>query len=350
MSNPNWCSLRSPARKYFRSSWPYAVAAVLAAWALTYPGSPEGNGDRGSSEKHEGASRPIQPTLSAAHVGPRSNSEQPNTDANKQVVDVRIAAFRIWLRGALLKPESLLTLVLAWSTILLWRETRRLASGAEGQAKDFRKSIKASQRAAKAAMLQARTAERALYDVNRPVFLIYFRGCNVATRTATPVAARYVNLAIHNIGSQAAIINDYDVGFSLQERPFDPPIPDLSTIKLQDATFPFDPPFVIKVDDVRDVTCIWEHELSTDDVERLHRVQLVLYLYGTITYSDPLGVRRKHGFTLGWVGDDRSQPIHRPEGFVVVDLEGRNYDRVIRHPSGDSTSSSPPSELGAARL
>jgi hypothetical protein len=67
---------------------------------------------------------------------------------------------------------AVFTAALTWSTVGLWRQTKRLASGADEQLKKMVDSTAAAQTAADAAVKSANTAERALIELERPYLVV----------------------------------------------------------------------------------------------------------------------------------------------------------------------------------
>ena len=88
---------------------------------------------------------------------------------------------------------ALFTAVLTGSTILLWRETKRLAEGADAQATDIKAQIKATEDLAKAAKKTADIAESSYSASERPYIFIRATDFGMAVTSESELKPIFTN-------------------------------------------------------------------------------------------------------------------------------------------------------------
>ncbi len=200
-------------------------------------------------------------------------------------------------------------------TIFLWLLARQ-------QTRLLGASVELARASAEAARKSAEVAERALVGVQRPLLRLSMSDLETAPYESDPNLTRFATtVRIENFGREPAFVVDC-VAQLLPETPRTaPPLPGVR---------PFDP--VWSMDGLDEGAVIAPGASMTFEVERLmdaredHRLEAfnfihgVLFLYGLLTYEDPIGTRREIGFTFGF---DPTEVA-----FVRCSLDGCNFDRT----------------------
>ncbi len=93
--------------------------------------------------------------------------------------------------------------MLWWSTRALWRETRRLAEGADDQSNKMEASIAVAEKAAKAATASASVAEKALIATDRPWIAIEYEAVGPLIFGKNKITTN-VRFRLRNIGKSPA--------------------------------------------------------------------------------------------------------------------------------------------------
>lgn len=215
-----------------------------------------------------------------------------------------------WIQAISATGVGVLTLFL-W--LLARQQTRLLAT-----------SVELARASAEAANRSAAVAERALIGVQRP--LLRVSAANLAT-TPHDGDANLMRFAatvrVDNVGREPAFVVDCAAQFVPEAPRTGPPLP---------TERPFDP--VWSMDGLDEGDMIAPNTWAEFQVERLmdvregHRIETfnfihgVLFLYGLLTYEDPIGTRRETGFTFGFDPEQAS--------FVRCAVEGCNFDRLAR--------------------
>jgi len=181
-----------------------------------------------------------------------------------------------------------LTVVLALSTVALWKETKRLAVGAESQATDFKKSLKATRRNAAAARRQAKIAKDTLEIPNRAYLIV-----NPSEVRDMSVGAKpHVDVEIRNIGKTPAYKASTVVGIGLQ--PF--PLPEDADLNVEYPPDEFPNVQVIAPEKKLNLTPTLSIPLTVDHVAGISAGAVHFYIYGRGSYADAFGHPRKFTF------------------------------------------------------
>ena len=200
-------------------------------------------------------------------------------------------------------------------TVFLWllarQQTRLLAA-----------SVDLAGASADAARKSAEVAERALIGVQRPLLRLAIGDVKTAPFDSDPNLTRvHTVVRIENFGREPAFILDAAAQLLPEVPRTDAPRP---------GTRPFDPVWAMNGPDEGSIiapgaTLEFEVERLMDAREG-HRLEVfnfihgVLFLYGLITYEDPIGSRREIGFTFGFDPGANA--------FVRCSLDGCNFDRT----------------------
>ncbi len=183
-------------------------------------------------------------------------------------------------------------------------------------------SVDVARASADAARKSAEVAERALAGVQRPLLRPTMSGLTTTPHDGDPALTRFVaTVRVENFGREPAFILDSAVQLLAEIPRTGPPRPGIR---------PFDP--VWAMDGPDEGTVIQPGDTLEFEVEQLmdpregqtldafNLIHGVLFLYGLITYDDPIGARRELGFTFGF--DPGAGAFFR------CSLEGCNFDRT----------------------
>jgi hypothetical protein len=147
-----------------------AMVAALGFEALTASQQiPTQHHDYGAETAQQG-SEPSGAAIDQSHSSKEaSNRKQKQAQAAHHLKEFSVEFFNLKLSDAII---AIFTIVLAYKTSGLFKETAGLREAAAEQSGDMKKSIVAAQLAANAAMTQAATAERAFTLLERPRVLL----------------------------------------------------------------------------------------------------------------------------------------------------------------------------------
>jgi hypothetical protein len=194
---------------------------------------------------------------------------------------------------------AIFTIVLATSTVLLWKETKDLRDLAQEQGADMKASIAEAARAA-VAMQDVATAVGASAKASSDSLAVY-KDANTRQMRA------YVTLGLGSVVQQDAATNyRFEVRMNLQNVGNTPAYKLVSDIHVGLFPFPlpadFQIPTPVEVNSGGDVvgphqsfiiTGIAESIYSDDDVKEISAgSQKRMYVYGTIKYEDAFGLNR----------------------------------------------------------
>jgi hypothetical protein len=238
------------------------------------------------------------------------NSRKPPEQISRQVKNSRLAKFE----GIIVSRErifdvvatiitAIFTVVLALSTVLLWKETKDLRNFAEQQSEDMKASIAEAARSADAmrdvakavaANAEAANDTLALYKnanirQNRAYLMVELGGV-VAQNKETNYRFE-VRMTLQNVGNTPA----YNVRSNIHADLLPIPLPN-------DFQFPA---FVPKISGTSTMgphqsnffTAIANRIYSDDEIHEMEfGPNKQLYVYGTITYEGAFGISRKTNF------------------------------------------------------
>ncbi len=200
-------------------------------------------------------------------------------------------------------------------TVFLWLLARQ-------QTRLLGASVELARDSANAARKSAEVAERALVGVQRPLLRLSIGDLETAPYKSDPHLTRFAaTIRVENFGREPAFVIDCAVQLLPETPRAGPPLPGVR---------PFDP--VWSMEGLDDGAVIAPGTSAAFEIERLmdaregHRLEAfnfihgVLFLYGLLTYEDPIGTRRQVGFTFGF------DP--REAAFVRCSLDGCNFDRI----------------------
>lgn len=189
---------------------------------------------------------------------------------------------------------AIFTVVLALSTVFLWRETKDLRNFAQQQSEDMKASITEAARSADA-MRDVAKSLSAQADATHAMLRAYLTvglGGVIAQNKETNY--RYeVRMTLQNVGNTPAT----KVGVNIRADVLPYPLP-------VDFKLPvFDPSIAESTNDSiaphQDmiITGIAPRIYSDDDVNEVeHGAKKLLYVFGTVVYEDAFGVNRKTQF------------------------------------------------------
>jgi hypothetical protein len=227
---------------------------------------------------------------------------------------------------------AIFTVVLAFSTILLWWETRRLARGAKEQAADFLRSVEASERAAAAAQKGADVAERALVGVQRPVLILDIVDFNEAVPPPREPAASHevrVQIRLENAGVLTAYLDSFVVEVRpvhrAQQDDLKPPIPSSDELGGIHAVDLLEHRTVVRPNQKFGFSHVGFVDMSADVLPDYWGLgQRRLIFFGLVTYSDPMGIKRELGFTYLY------SPLAKERRWTPLDdMPDQSFDRIV---------------------
>jgi hypothetical protein len=235
-------------------------------------------------------------------------------------------------------PEAItsaFTVVLAVSTILLWLETRRLATLASAQGADLRRSVEVAERSSLAALKQAEISERTLFGLERPLLHLNIIewGPPLPLQPSTAVYRPYVELRITNFGRLSAILSELVVEFCAveRERSQELPIPLPGSIDWSPTQdFPLDEPSVLAVGESINVRCNGYIDVTPGKLEPMWGIATRrIVLIGTLHYADAVGIQREKGFAYHFspLGGLKGEVGHGE--WATVPRDGYQFDRVV---------------------
>jgi hypothetical protein len=198
---------------------------------------------------------------------------------------------------------AIFTVVLATSTVFLWKETKDLRDFAQQQAADMKESIAEANRSAKAmedvALAVAANAKAANES------LTVFKDANVRQMRA------YLTVGLGGIVKQDSNVNyHFEVRMTLQNVGNTPAYKEISNIHVDVLPFPLPQDFQFPAfsDSISSAAVVGPHLsyiltgiapriYSDDDVHEIEFGSTKrLYAYGTVKYEDSFGVSRKTDF------------------------------------------------------
>jgi hypothetical protein len=187
---------------------PWIILAAVLGFALG--GSYVALGQTPSEQQTHRPRDNQGPAASKPSAIPQSHAQQEgaNTDGGEHAVKEHVLEFfNVKLTDLLI---AIFTIVLAWRTSGLFKETAGLRSAAEQQALDMKAAIAASEKAANAATSQAETAARTLADLERPY--VYVSNLSPVMRGDNR-DEYFVEYEVANYGKTPAILEAVSVGF-----------------------------------------------------------------------------------------------------------------------------------------
>lgn len=220
------------------------------------------------------------------------------------------------------------TIGLTVSTYLLWRETQRLAKGAEAQAKDFKASLAHTESLANATMKSSELAERTYINTYRPVLILRAIKARLLPEEWTkPQEDKFAIVEFENAGTQPAIIEECEFSFSIVGKgaPYPVPLHGADRWDLADDDVSFPTPTVINPQGKHAFTINWHRVLTEDQFNSIAAFNDKIFVTGFANYRDPPGIVRQLGFVLVlWF----TKPISEQELFALGGKESQ-YDRII---------------------
>ena len=240
--------------------------------------------------------------------------------------------------------SGLFSFVLTFSTVLLWKETKRLAAGAETQSKDMKDSIAEATRSADAMCDSASSMRDFSYAARRTAEISEFTakvtmGVELpilhpeaiaisaqGTRTHNEwIKALYPEVTIRNYGKTPAIIDAVIINVLIGDT--------LPTVPHYQRTTEHPEPLIIAANsatEYKEYLLEYTDAMSDENIARFSDPNAALFLLGKIEFRDFLDLKHERGFVFMFV--------RKTKRVVSMSTVYSEYDYQRRKEAGENYS------------